>query len=416
MRTCQALRHHGAKPLLDHGVSLATHTHFVSFLEFMLSDEQFRFLHFHTLEIVSSPVRSSKAIEALYGLITHPLLSIHTLALLDAEMTLKVSPPLAGSSTADRRPYHPLPFFAALSALTTLTHLAVSDCGPLTSAFLRALRAPLESATLDFLPRGPAMAWAALPAYCRGDTDPVTLLRACAGSLRTLRGTGFGAAATPSGHEGKNEEEIVYPHVRVVEATYVPWLLESGGRHAEGALPHTARYARAFPRLTRLALSSTAEDGGASTGAGAVWEDAGRVAARREALVALRVANRAALARCGEGVWEGIEEVCGGLGTLYALALVREVRRVVVEGGVGSAEQWMLRAVLRDARPAALVATFVGAQETFGTSAVRGTALSLAEGTARLVEMELVVKFEAGEGNTDVSVVLVSGMIEKTRR
>ena len=188
MRTCQALRHHGAKPLLDHGVSLATHTHFVSFLAFMLADEQFRFLHFHTLKIVSCPVRSSKALQALYGLVTHPLLSIHTLALHDAEMTLEAYPPHADSMAADRRPHHLGPFFAALSALTTLTHLAVSDCGPLTSAFLRTLRAPLESVTLDFLPRGPAVAWAVPPVHRRrGDTDPVTLLRACAGSLCTLR-------------------------------------------------------------------------------------------------------------------------------------------------------------------------------------------------------------------------------------
>ena len=46
-----------------------------------------------------------------------------------------------------------------------------------------------------------------------------------------------------------------------MEATYIPRLLESGGRHADGALPHMARYACAFPHLTRLALSSLAEDG-----------------------------------------------------------------------------------------------------------------------------------------------------------
>ena len=399
MQTCHALYRHGAKPLLDWGVALALPTDFVSFLKFMRADEKFRFQHLQKLEIIQCPTAHCDAMDALHQLITHPLVSIHTLVLGDAEETLKTSTHLHGSTQT-------LP--AALCALTTLRHLTVSTCGPQTSAFLRALRSPLETATLNLLPPPPEESWMAPPDYCPGDNDPITLLRASsAGSLHTIRGTGFGGAAP-----AVRKDIVPFPHVHTLNATFIHRLVESGGSRTEGAMPYTWRYIRAFPNLKRLALSMDPETRRFSD----PWDGYMYGTERLEALDQVRAANRedvAALRRRG-GAWVGLEEVRGGMYALYALGLALVVPRVVVENEVFDADQWMLGAVLADMRPTALVATFSGVQKTFETVSPRGTTLSQPEGTSRLTKIELVVEFDTGEGNVDVGVVLVSHMLDET--
>ena len=74
MRSCRALRQHGAKLLLDDGVALSTPKHAISFLKFMFADAEFRFQHLHVLEVSSFPGDASRALNALYALISHPLL------------------------------------------------------------------------------------------------------------------------------------------------------------------------------------------------------------------------------------------------------------------------------------------------------------------------------------------------------
>ena len=400
MLTCHTLYCYGSKPLLDCGAIITIPTDFISFLEFMHVDEEVRFQHLKSLEIASFPKASEEAMEALHKLLRHPLFSIHTLILWDAEETLKTSTCFY-ETTGDGFPQ-------IISTLATLRHLTVNLGGPHTSAFIRAIRAPLETAHLNLDPLATGAPW---PHYHQSDADPVLLLHACAGSLHTITGTGFGGL-------DPNERVIlpdgaVYPRVHTLDMTYDSWVTESEGQLEWGAMPHTRRYIRGFPSLKRLVLSMVP----VIFGAGYKHKDPD-VSDVYRPLYRLRKANQeevGALLRRGE-VWKGLEEARGGLNDLYGLGLALEVPRVIVEGDVHCWDQHMLRDVLSDMRPTALVATFLGGLETFGPNAARRTALSYSEGTMRLAEVELVVKFRSTEGNVDVGVVLVSGLSDGTTR
>ena len=399
MRTCHALHHYGAKPLLDGGAVLTIPTDFVSFLEFMHVDEEVRFKHLKSLEIASFPAASEEAVDALRKLIRHPLFSVHTLILLDAEETLKTSM-LFHEIHGDSPPQ-------ILSTLATLRHLTVNLSGPHTSAFIRGLHAPLETVHLG-LNHPPGASW---PYYLAGDTDPVILLHACAGSLHTISGTGI-CGWYPSEREVL-PSSTVYPRVHTLDMTYDSWLIDGEGEPEGGAMPHTGRYIRAFPNLKRLVLSMVPQIFGPEYKH--VDPDASDV---YRPLCNLRNANHdevRALQQSGE-MWKGLEEVRGGLNDLYGLGLALEVPRVVVEGDVHGWDQSMLFAVLSDMHPMALMATFGGGLKTFGGDFAHRTALWYSEGTVRLAEVELVVKFKSTEGNVDVGVILVSGLLcEATR-
>ena len=403
MRTCHTLYCHGAKLLLDDGVVLIKPNDFVSFLQFMQVDEQVRFKHLQSLEIASFPVASEAAMDALHKLIRHPLFSIHTLVLWDAEETLETSA-LFHETAGDGSPQ-------ILSTFSALRHLTVNVGGRHTSAFIRALRAPLETAHLNLDPPSGVSFTEPLD-YLAGDIDPVTLLRACASSLHTITGTGFFTMFP--GDDEVVPADVVFPRVHTLDLTYYPSLIDSGGLIEEGALPHTRRYMRAFPNLKRLALSMIPEIYGPEhPGMDAYFGDTTRPIWR------LREENQKelrALQQYGEA-WRGLEEVRGGMNDLYALGLALEVPRVVVEGDVDAwPRKYMLMEVLKDMRPTALTATFVGGWKTFGPNGMQITTLADREWSVRLAEVELAVKFQSTEGNEDVSVLLVSSILGEAIR
>ena len=360
--TCRTLRDGGARFLLRGVVSVSRGPSIISLLRFLYADPQTRFNHLRSLEVASGSL-PPKAVDALLGLLHHPLLSLDSLILREANTLLR---------TTSAPSVHYTRLLGAFSALTTLRHLTVERSDDKVGMLLSAIRAPLRTITVAFTP---LTAW-----HSADDAEhrnPIVLLANISDTLEELSGSNFAV------HRNRLMYDIVYPAVRKITATYT-----------DEPMPATLAYVTAFPNATHVSLTSPLND----------------AAARSESFPARlsvsRAGNKQAKKQFGR-TWKCLEEVAGNVFDVFALGLTCHVPRVRLIGDVSAKLLPYVRNVLEDTLPTSLVITIASAA-IFADGTIRGL---LQEPCAQQVhDLELELSFSPREGDVDIQRVLVSAL------
>ena len=364
-RTCHALRLGGARFLLGSGVLLVTGSSIVSFVQFLSADAVSRFQCLCTLEIATGELRP-REVDALLGLISHPLLALHSLTLRYADLMLKSTPKhprFVGNAD-------PTPLITAFAALTTIRHLAVEECDERACSLISTIRSPLKTISIGFTP---LTTW-----HNSEDAErrnPILLL---ANMSETLEEVSASNVAMVLEHV---MYDVVYPSVRRVSVTYdLTWI------------PKTVAYAAAFPNLTHFSfIAANGHRGGDFEGPAEFFH-----------ATLNRTANRTSLEAHGRS-WTHLQELIGGVPDLLILGLSCHVPRLGVTGTVSSDSTDSLAVVLQDTRPTCLAVSFVGAHLFEGDSIV-ATILRPCE-DLRTLQMEVCL--DVDEGDVDVQAMLV---------
>lgn len=316
MRASRELYPAGPKYLLRRTVKLRGDANVRSFVAFMRVDSPKRVPLLKRLEISTGHLSGAAAdlLEKLF-LDCAPLFEIRRLTIDHAEEFFESSPGMSG----------------VFSMLRSVEHLTVSEIGARANTFLINLRSRLVSANLFMVPHP-----ADEDSLASEDSDeedeedeeddgdfrnPIVQLHTSKDTLETLS---VRHCDTFSDLGLDHVYEQTYPHVHALTLT-------------ANELPATGHYARAFPNVRTLTLECDARELDAF---GADFED----------FCALRMMNTDQLARAGEGVWAGVEEVHGTLIDHFLLGLRGPVERVHVTGGYMDKRMWRL--VLLACKPA----------------------------------------------------------------
>ncbi|KAI1786635.1 hypothetical protein LXA43DRAFT_50529 [Ganoderma leucocontextum] len=363
-RTCHALRQSGARSLLEGEVSLTTGSSIISFVQFLYADAATRFPYLCALEIASGEL-PPRAVDALQGLISHPLLALESLTLREADVMLKSTPthPHPAGIT------DPTPLVIAFSALTTLRHLTIDECDQRACSLITAIRSPLRTISIGFTP---LTTWHNSEDAQR--RNPIVLLANVSDTLEEISASNVAMALEHVMYD------IVYPSVRRVSVTY------------DGIwIPKTLAYTSAFPNLVHFSFTSIR------------GHPAGDFASPAEFFQATlyRTSNRESQERYGR-TWEHLEELVGGAPDVFLLGLTRHVPRLRLTGP--SSPDTTLRVVLEDIRPTSLAITLVCAAifDDDSMASVLRTYPSAEE--LRTLEMELCL--DADEGDVNVHAML----------
>ncbi|TBU54081.1 hypothetical protein BD310DRAFT_104481 [Dichomitus squalens] len=357
--TCRTLRDGGARFLLQGVVSVTRGPSVKSLLLFLYSDPQDRFKYLRSLEVATGSL-PPKAVDALLGLLSHPLLSLDSLILREADKLLNSKPTPSS--------HHALSLLSAFSALTTLRHLTVEQCDDKTCILLSTIQAPLLTISVDFTP---LTDW-----HVPEDAEhrnPVVLLANISETLEELSGSNFAI------HPDRLMYDVVYPSVRTIHATSV-----------DESMPATLAYVAAFPNVAHLSFTSPLND----------------AAARSESFPArlsvLRAANKEAQRAFGR-TWKCLEEVTGNVFDVFALGLACHVPRLRIIGDVSAKLLPYVRDALEDTLPTSLAVTIAGA-----TMFADGTVANLLRAVCaqQVHELELELSFSPSEGDIEIQAVL----------
>lgn len=368
--TCRTLRHGGARFLLEGGVALTTSGQAISLIKFIRADAGNCAHHLRDLKI-SGDHFSSKAVDALKGLVTTPHLALHSLVLTDAEAILM--PDLTSFHLWDPRSSM---LFSAFSSLATLKHLTIDRCDEHSFAFIRSLPSSLTTATLNL---EPLTMWSVITDP--DERNPILLLTNSSHTLVELCGTGFDIDPAIIKYD------IVYPSVRRISAEYT-----------SPAMPGTLAYIHAFPNLEYLSLTSPNNRFDDL----AVDELEDPLSAR-PLIVDIRVANRDDQVNYG-CTWHRLREVSGSLVDLYVLGIACQVPKVRILDTITEWKCTLLQDVLADVRPSCLVISFAG-MSMFGTGGPLYWMLRELEVPLRALELE--IRCSANEGAWSLGGIVV---------
>ena len=358
-RACLALRHSGARLLLHRGVSLTAGSSLISFVQFMRSDANIRFQFLRSLEISTGELRP-REVDALLGLISHPLLALDSLTIREAALTLKSIP--KHSSTPDIS--YPTSLTTAFASLRTLQHLTVDQCDRHTCSLITAIRLPLKTVSIGFTPLS---TW-----HNSEDAEhqnPIVLLANVSETLEEISATNVGMALDHVMYD------VVYPSVRRINVTYDLTYI-----------PKTVAFTTAFPNLSHLSFTAA-------------------YGHPEEVLQAVlgRTANKAHLARHKRS-WAHLEELVGCLPDVYILGLGCHVATLWLAGPISLDAVPALTEVLDDTRPTSLAVSLVGVHLFDDDSLASMLGHHCAEA---LRTLEVEVCLDVDEGDVDVQTVLV---------
>lgn len=298
MQTCPLLLYYGGRRLLQDGVSLNDDKRIWSFVTFMLNKH-----HSYRLKVL----QSLRLISPSYCPSRPPMLSrITGMALATLFQSLAVSGDLRSLCIVDSERFlrlHPsVP--DAISRITTLEWLSVTQAGLCTVRMLGKLHSPLEKATVVLAPPGDEEG-RMLSAYAR---NPMWFLRNFSDTLYRVSVT-FSTSALV---------DPWYPHVTSLHLSFADLL-------------HTCHYVQAFPNLQVLSTDDC------------------NVFKRREEYEPRRACN--IMEQAEFGMWTSLSSYHGSFLTLYLLGITQCIPTLVIDHAENDLEPEMLRTVLGDTRP-----------------------------------------------------------------
>ncbi|KAM5530678.1 hypothetical protein V8D89_015650 [Ganoderma adspersum] len=357
MTTCQFLYHEGAKIALKRPVAVRNTKQLTSFLKFLRAENLSRCRHLRQLELWACYPEPDLAQELVE---TIPLLgNIRHLRLYSVEDILEPYPAL----------------LSAFAGLTSLRHIELYGAGGVACELLSTLRAPLITASIDFLGDSDERIFDHLDFDEWAKYHPTRLLANFAPTLEELQCIAWYTTTEPV------FPGTVYPNMRrlSIELHDFPLRMDA--------------FARAFPNLTDLRVRTEYHGGDIAH-------------ADLEGIQASRDTNLSAWQQLG-GTWRnGLEHFSGCLVDLYAVGLACPIRRVTIVDALPDGPSTdMLATVLRAARPVHLKLQGV-AGAMLGDSE-RGLIAMLRDGSASgLLNLALWVNFGAADREKDLRPII----------
>ncbi|KAI0753552.1 hypothetical protein C8Q80DRAFT_1267930 [Daedaleopsis nitida] len=362
--TCRALRSGGARYLLEDGVVLSSTEQIISFAKFVLSDSGgSRVRHLRSLEIFAGGV-PPRAVLALRGVISHPLLKLDSLALLDAEAIL-ISDSDASNGDADENS-----LFHGFASLTTLKHLTMDRTDGRSFDLIRSLSSSLVTASLK-LER--FTTWSTPPTD-PDERNPILILIRSLNTLEELSGNGFEVDPLVIKYDA------VYPLVRKLTMSY-----------SSPTAPGIIVYINAYPHLEYLSLRLPSE---------VVEEDAEERIILNDSLVR-RNTNREDQ-ESYNCTWARLKEVSGTVMDLYELGLISHVPTLRVLDLISTRSDGYLADVVLDIRPSHLVISVAGTT-VLAENGMLSTALRQSD---QLRVLELEVRLLPDEDGVGLNVIM----------
>ncbi|KAI0333275.1 hypothetical protein GY45DRAFT_1245159 [Cubamyces sp. BRFM 1775] len=371
MGTCRALCYapQCSWLLLRNGVALQLDIQITSFLRFMLANPATRFKHLRALTFANGGF-SGEAVDALRIMFAHPLFTIDTLVLHDAEAVLSSGVPMVEGPN-DRWTCADAPLFDSFARLTALKHLTIDELGVRACTLLKKLPSSLVFASIEFGSASPR--WNRLVGS--GNYNPIVTLAHSVDTLEVLKGFPF-SSPLPN----VITYNIVYPRVRRLEIGFV-----------EDWMRGVVTYAHAYPNLEHLRIVALAGHNSSDdyfiTNPFLCAELERRRQHNKEAQVS-------------HGSWKSLSVLEGGVSAVYALGLACKVSELRVAGIVEKKTVHYLGGVLSDVQPETLSVTVAS-----GVMFDEGSTISqilAAPYVQCITSLEMDVLFADSEGDYDM--------------
>ena len=358
MATCQFLYHEGAKIALKRAVAVRNPKQLSSFLKFLRAENLTRCRHLRQLELWACYPELDLAQELAE---TIPLLvNIQHLRLYSVEEIFEPYPAL----------------LSAFAGLTSLRHIELYGAGGVACELLSTLRAPLITASIDFLGDSDERIFDHLDFDEWEKYHPTRLLANFASTLEELQCIAWYTTSEPV------FPGTVYSNMRKLSIELHDFPLRMDA------------FARAFPNLTDLRVRTEYHRGDIAH-------------ADFESIQASRHTNLFTWRQLG-GAWRnGLEHFSGCLVDLYGVGLACPIRRVtIVDASPDGLSTDVLATVLRAARPVHL--KLQGVAGAMLGDAERGLIAMLQDESASgLLNLALCVNFGADDREEDLRAVIV---------
>ncbi len=353
MRTCRFLHNHGHRVLLSHDLHFLQEKDILRVLEYLQLQNDRRSRHVRSMHLNTGAAELSES-TALALAAALPLMhNLQELLITDSEYLLSSHPDL----------------FRATGALTTLRSIHLTDMGELAVDMLQSLRSQLVHIVIDFDTETLEdsgeylIGFPALPDHSRTTLQEIAIHR------------WHELPDTPA----SDEQAFVFPETRrlILGQPLRPPLVQW--------------YTRTFPTLSHLSLGAAESELEMSD-----VED-------------IRQQNISDQAESG-CAWKTLDELNGDLIDVYTLGFTCTVEHMHL-GEIYPNELQMLGPVLLQARPRELSIDKWPAAGRLHDSADDVFVAFRGQGGARLEELVMEVELKKGDGEIDISVILVRTLL-----